>query len=198
MKVLFATTNPAKIKFYAEALKNAGLEVLTLKDLDINMKVEENGKTALENAYLKAKGYYDIAHIPTIGIDDNLYIEGIPDNLQPGTHVRRVNGRELNDDEMLEYYQKLVDDHGNKLVAKWVYGLVIYDGTNKYEYSWSKNDFYLVANPSAKRHPGYPLDSISIDPLTNKYFTELTEEDKKNCNNIYYENDIIKFILGHL
>ena len=35
MKVLFATTNPAKIKKYAEKLKQKNIEVLTIKDLGI-------------------------------------------------------------------------------------------------------------------------------------------------------------------
>ena len=55
MKVLFATTNPAKIKKYAEKLKEKNIEVLTIKDLGINLKPEETGKNAIENAYIKAK-----------------------------------------------------------------------------------------------------------------------------------------------
>ena len=43
-QVLFATTNPAKIKKYAEKLKEKGIEVLTIKDLGINLKPEETGK----------------------------------------------------------------------------------------------------------------------------------------------------------
>ena len=35
MKVLFATTNPAKIKKYADKLKEKNIEVLTIKDLDV-------------------------------------------------------------------------------------------------------------------------------------------------------------------
>ena len=44
MKVLFATTNPAKIKKYTEKLKEKGIEVLTIKDLmkkQILMKMEK-------------------------------------------------------------------------------------------------------------------------------------------------------------
>lgn len=32
-------------------------------------------------------------------MDDNLYIESIPDDKQPGMYVRGVNGKRLNDDE---------------------------------------------------------------------------------------------------
>lgn len=66
-------------------------------------------------------------------MDNNLYIEELPEEKQPGTHVRRVNGKELNDDEMIEYYCNLVKEYGGKLKAKWVYGMVIYDGKEKKE-----------------------------------------------------------------
>lgn len=79
MKVLFATTNPAKIKKYAKKLQERDIEVLTIKDLGIDLKPEENGKNAIENAYIKAKAYYDETKITTIGMDNNLYIEELPE-----------------------------------------------------------------------------------------------------------------------
>ena len=178
MKVLFATSNPAKVRNYKEKLLKSGIELLTLKDIDIHIHVEENGKNAIENAYIKAKAYYDELEIPTIGMDNNLFIEGIPDELQPGVFVRRINGRELNDDEMIEYYTKLVKEYGGKLKARWVYGMVLISENGTYEYSWSYDDFYLVDKVNAKRNPGYPLDSISIDEKLNKYFVDMTEEDR--------------------
>ena len=108
MKVLFATTNLAKVRKYKEKLKENGIELITINDLDFKLDVDENGKNALENAYIKAKAYYDIAKIPTIGMDDCLFIEGLPEEKQPGTHVRRINGKELADDEMIEYYTNLI------------------------------------------------------------------------------------------
>ena len=94
MKVLFATTNLAKIKKYKKALEENGIELITISDLDFKLNIEENGKNAIENAYIKAKTYYDATQIPTVGIDNCLFIEGLPEEKQPGTHVRRVNGKE--------------------------------------------------------------------------------------------------------
>lgn len=198
MKVLFATTNPAKIKKYAKKLQERDIEVLTIKDLGIDLKPEENGKNAIENAYIKAKAYYDETKITTIGMDNNLYIEELPEEKQPGTYVRRINGKELIDEKMIEYYSKLVNEYGGKLTAKWIYGMVIYNGKEAKEYSWSKGDFYFVEKPSEKRNPGYPLDSISILPECNKYFVDLTEEDKKKNNDNYEENDVIDFIVNNI
>lgn len=196
MKVLFATTNPAKIKKYVKRLEEKGIEVLTLKDIDIKLQVEENGKNAIENAYIKAKAYYDATGIVSIGLDNNLFIEELSEDKQPGTHVRRINGKELSDEEMIEYYTNLVKENGGRLTAKWVYGMVIYDGKDAKQYTWNKQHFYFVDKPCEKRTPGYPLDSISIMPKYNKYFVELTLEEKnKNINN---ENDVIEFVVNSL
>lgn len=131
MKVLFATTNPAKIKKYEEGLRKNNIDLITIKDLEINVEVNESGKNALENAYIKAKAYYDATGLVSIGMDNNLFIEELPDEKQPGTHVRRVNGKTLTDDEMIEYYTNLVKENGGRLTAKWVYGMVIYDGIKR-------------------------------------------------------------------
>ena len=198
MKVLFATSNPAKVRKYADRLLEHGIELLTLKDFNIDLHPDENGKNAIENAFIKAKAYGDELNIITIGMDNNLYIEGIPEDRQPGTFVRRINGKELNDDEMIEHYTSLVKEFGGKLYARWVYGMVVYNGKEKREYTWSKGSFYFVDTPCEKRNPGYPLDSISIMPECNKFFVDLTEEDKKLNEKNYNEDEVIKFIVNSI
>lgn len=198
MKVLFATTNPAKTNKYKDILEKKGIELITINDLDFKLNIEESGKDAIENAYIKAKTYYDKTHITTIGMDNNLFIEELPLNKQPGTHVRRINGKELTDDEMIEYYTSLVKEYGGKLTAKWVYGMVICNSKGTKEYSWSKDHFYFVDKPCKKRNPGYPLDSISIIPEFNKYLVELTSEDKKSSKEKDNTEDVIEFIVNNI
>ncbi len=198
MKVLFATTNPAKVGKYKEALEENGIELITINDLNFKLSIEENGKNAIENAYIKAKAYYDVTKIPTIGMDNNLFIEELPEEKQPGTHVRRVNGKQLSDDEMIEYYTNLVKEYGEKLTAKWVYGMVICSDNGVEQYKWEKDHFYFVDKPCQTRIEGYPLDSISIMPEFNKYFTELTEEDKKQYKKKDNTDNVIEFILNSI
>ena len=124
-------------------------------------------------------------------------VENLPLDKQPGTHVRRVNGKELNDEEMIDYYTNLAKEYGGKLYAKWIYGMVIYNGKEAKEYSWSKKDFYFVNKPCEKRNPGYPLDSMSIMPECNKYFVDLTEEDRNRNTKNYKEDDVIDFIVNN-
>lgn len=195
MKVLFATGNPAKVKRYKESLEKNGIELITIKDIGINLNIDENGKDAIENAYIKAKAYYDATGIPTIGMDNNLFIDGIEESLQPGTHVRRVGGRQLSDEEMIIYYTRLVKEHGEKLQAKWVYGMVVITDKSCDELTWSKDKFYFVSTPCSKRNPGYPLDSISIIPEFNKYLVELSDEERNLYKSKENIDGVVNFIL---
>ena len=193
MKILFATTNPAKVAAYKEKLNKNGIELITLKDLDCDLEVEESGKNAIENAYIKAKAYSDATGMITIGMDNNLFIEGIPEEKQPGTHVRRVNGKTLTDEEMIIHYTNLVKQYGGKLIGKWVYGMAICNGEKTEEYTWSKGEFCLVDTPTEKRNPGYPLDSITIMPEFNKYLVNMTKEEKGQRKG-YNSDDVVDFI----
>ena len=194
-EVLFATTNPAKIKSYEGKLKEKGIKLKTIKDLDINIEIEENGKNAIENACIKAKTYYDITKMPTIGMDNNLFIEELPEEKQPGTYVRRVNGKELNDEEMIEHYTQLVRENGGKLTVKWVYGMVVCSEKGTSQYTWHKDHFYFVDKPCQTRNPGYPLDSISIVPEFNRYLAELTPEDKIEYKKKHNIDAVVDFIV---
>ena len=92
-----------------------------------------------------------------------------------------------------------VKKYGKKLSAKWVYGMVIYKDDIAYKYTWSKENFYFVDTPSEKINNGYPLDSISIVPKLNKYFVDLTREEKDEYKNKNAkDDDVIKFILSSL
>ena len=134
----------------------------------------------------------------TIGMDNCLFIEELPEEKQPGTHVRRINGKELTDEEMIVYYTNLVKEYGGRLTAKWVYGMVIYNGEEKKEYTWTKSNFYLVDKPCNKRNPGYPLDSISVMPENNQYWLELTEEEKRKSTEKNDNDGVIEFIVNNI
>lgn len=112
--------------------------------------------------------------------------------------LEELIGKELNDDEMIEYYTNLVKEYGGRLTAKWVYGIVIYNGKSTKEYSWNNSDFYLVDDPCEKRNPGYPLSSISIMPECNKYYAELTNEDRNKYKKNNKEDKVIGFIKNNI
>ena len=197
-QVLFATGNVAKVKRFKDKLLAKGIELLSLKDLNLTLDVLENGTSAIENALIKARACQKMVDMPVMAMDDSLYLEGIPANLQPGLFVRRVNAKSLTDEEMIGYYSNLVKEYGvdGKLVARYIYGMAIISKKKEATYTWSKNDFLLVATPSEVINPGYPLNSISKNIKLDKYFSEMTKEDYELVQE--QEDDVIDFIVNNV
>ena len=199
MKVLFATGNIAKVKRFKDRLAEYGIELISLKDIDKEIDVEETGKTAAENAYIKAKAYYDLTGIPTMAMDDNLFIDNIPENMQPGVFVRRVNGKRLNDLEMIEHYSNLAKEYGEngKLLSRWAYAICLIKEGKENIYTFNNDDFYILDTPSKIIHEGYPLDSISKGLDLKCYFVEVDtkskKEDKKDT-----DKGAIEFLIKNL
>ena len=73
--------------------------------------------------------------------------------------------------------------------------MVIYNGEKINQITWNTSEFYFIDIPSKKRNPGYTLDSISIMPDCNKYFVDLTQEEKNQNNN---EQKVFEFIINNI
>ena len=181
MKLLYGTGNRAKLSAMRSRLKQLDIELIGLDDLRAEGKtipqVVEDGKAPLENARLKATAYYEVFHIPVFSCDSGLYFDNVSEAIQPGVHVRNVNGKCLTDDEMIDYYSGLVKIYGN-LVAGYRNAICfVQDDTHIYEAmepSMESEKFILTDRPhSIVRKKGFPLDSISLDIKTNKYYYDL-------------------------
>lgn len=179
-EIIFGTTNPGKIAHVQAALDSLGIKVLGLGEFSDLPEIEEDGKTPQENSRKKAMSYCQAIGQPILSMDNALYIDGLGDDLQPGTHVRRIPGRteRPTDEEMLSYYAKLIDDHGGDMTGHWEFSMCVAfpDGTTKEATAISKKR-YFTSKVSTKRLPGYPLESIQIDRELGKYISELTQEE---------------------
>ena len=193
MELLFATGNPAKVKSISKKINDESIKILSLKDLGLDLDVEENGKNSVENAIIKAKAAYNISKRVSFGMDNSLYIKELPDEKQPGTHVRRINGKILNDEEMISYYRGLVKEYG-KLTCTWVYGMAIYDGDHLEVHTWNLEDFYFIDDISENINQGYPLDSISLIPRFNKYLVDLSKEEREELKKFEPPDGVSKFV----
>lgn len=181
MKVLYGTTNQAKLDSMRRLTKSLDIEIIGLKDLDKPLpEIDENGNNPLENAKIKAQAYYEAFAMPVFSCDSGLYFEGLEDELQPGTHTRRVNGKELTDEEMIEYYSTLAKENGNRLIGRYRNAICfIPDNKNCFssmDESLATEPFILVSEPHEKRMKGFPLDSLSVDIATGKYYYDIEEK----------------------
>ena len=193
MKLLYATKNSAKIYNMKTRLKDLPIELITPKDLNLNLNIIEDGKSTTENALKKARAYYQATNIPTIAGDTILIISKLPINKQPGLYVRRINGKELTDDEMLNYYLELLNSIGGKSDAYYTTSLALITKSGVFT-TEIKEDRRILTNKIKRTEDKYkdPLDVISIDPYTGKYFTELTTSEL--TNNLTFSIKCIEFI----
>lgn len=182
MRILLGTHNPSKADYFARQLRDFDVSFMLLSDLGIEKIADEDGKSVLENAAIKAAHYgqfYDYV----ISADSALYIRELPldDPRQPGLTIRRAaDGHEMTEDEMLDYYAALSHSLGGKITCWYqdAYAVCNHGKVFTFMDDGPVNDvyaFYMVDKPHPVRHPGWPLDSISIRPKTGCYFVEHEE-----------------------
>lgn len=179
--MLLATTNEGKIREYREIFKQLGLEVgtVSLKDVGITEKVEEDGATFEENAVKKAKFYCKLSGLPTLADDGGIEIDYLGG--EPGVKSRRWPGYEGTDEELQELtFKELKDVPLEKRGAQLRTVIAItFDGENVYTFEgiW-RGSIVESQNKASKLMPGYPFRSIFYLPEQNIVLGELPFEEE--------------------
>lgn len=188
MKILYGTTNQAKFDSMKQITDALGVEIIGLNDLKQPLpQINESGNNPLENAEIKARAYYNAFSMPVFSCDSGLYFDGLNEALQPGIYVRRVGGKELTDEEMINYYSNLSEKNGGKLIGRYrnAVCLIVNESTcfSSMDETLATDPFILVNTPHKKRVEGFPLDSLSVDIASGKYYYDM-QEDVANQSNI--------------
>lgn len=183
MKLLFGTNNQMKFDLMEKRLKKLkDIELVSPKELGIKIDIDENGKTAEENAIIKAKAYYKVARIPVIAEDAGLYIDKFKKTEQPGLYVKRVNGKDnLSNDEVLKYYIDMLYKYNGRSLAHYYSGVCVIDEEgNVFSDTIDETEFLLTVKKCKKVNlKGGILEPISYDLDAEKYFDERTEEEEE-------------------
>lgn len=193
MKILYGTTNPSKVKYMKRMIHGLDIELVSLNDIKLKVNdIDESGNNPLANARIKALAYYNTAKMPVFSCDSGLYIESLSEKEQPGVHVRRVHGKVLNDEEMIGYYSKLSAKLGGRAIARYKNAIcLVIDEKHIFEYDGEDiagEKFIISSKPHCKRHDGFPLDSLSIDIKSDKYYMDIDDgfdEDEYNVAKSY-------------
>ncbi len=98
MKLLLATGNQNKlIEFRRMFPEN---QILSTKDVGVNLDVEETGTTFAENAAIKARTLFEVTGIPTIADDSGIVVDAL--NGFPGVYSARYAPTEICCEKLLE------------------------------------------------------------------------------------------------
>jgi len=114
----------------AEEFKVLFGNVLTISAAPSTMEVDETGKSFTENAFIKAKAYYDKYKVPTLADDSGLVLEAMPELL--GIHSARFASDLPNySDKCLRVIKLLDEAPRNNRKAYFVCVLCFYLGPDE-------------------------------------------------------------------
>jgi len=182
VELIFGTTNKSKLRAMQMRLgKDAslGLEILGLGDIGaVDFAIPEIGASPLENARIKALAYFQALQRPVFSCDSGLFIDELEDSRQPGVNVRGI-GDYMSDDDAIAYYSALAAEMGGKMTARYKNAVCLILANGEiYEYMGddiSGHRFYMVAKPHHIRNEGFPLDSISVEIASGKYYFDIDD-----------------------
>ena len=175
--LLIATTNLAKLGEMQSVFEGSGVKTLGLKDFSDIKLVEESGDTFLENALLKAKGYFIQTKISCLVDDGGLmvdYLDGAP-----GVNSNRWLGFKATDQELAgAILKKMEGVPSEKRTARFGGVMAFYDGKN---FITEENyvEGFIAEHPMGDIKPGFPYRSIFIVAKFGKPYSELSEEEDK-------------------
>lgn len=178
-------------------LRNYPVRIICPDDLNIHLDVNENGSTAVENAVIKATEYFKVVNMPTIAGDSGMYIAGISEAEQPGLYVRRVNGKALSDDEMIDYYAKLAGKAESDCYIHYFTSIALASEKGTMTMELKDTPMKLSPVPNTNRtHRGNPLDVVTLID-DGRFFNELSDEERVALDEAG-EQEFTKFILDNL
>lgn len=186
MKILLATNNKGKIERFKKLIKyiSSDIEVLSPDELGINIiDVEENGKTLMENALLKANAYLGKVDFPILSNDTGFYVEG--DGFVDAPKRKALEGvdeNELSEEEiykrLLNFWKSVATRHGGKVDAAWVEAWVLLYPNGEKNKVESRREIVLTDQEFGTPHINMPVRALYYSKITNKPAVLHTEEDE--------------------
>lgn len=118
-RIIFATTNQGKINEIKKILEGYDVDIVTMKDAGVDIEIEENGQTFLENAIIKAKTVMEITGEIVMSDDSGLEVDYLCG--EPGIYSARYLGRETPYDIKNKHIIDLLKDaKGSERNARFV------------------------------------------------------------------------------
>lgn len=177
-KILIATKNDGKACEYRKLFEPKGIEVITLKDLNEQVEIIENGKTFSENALIKAQTLTDKLNIPALADDSGLVVDAL--NGAPGIYSARYAGDhddEANNKKLLEALKKVPDE---KRTAHFHCSIVA-TAPDKTPLEANGDVYGLIAHEN-HGEDGFGYDPLFYYPEFGKTFGEIGMEEKNKVS----------------
>jgi len=111
MKLVFATNNPNKLS-EIRSLVPAGIDILSLKNINCNEQLPETNPTLQENALQKAKYIFDNYGFNCFADDTGLEIDALGG--APGVYSARYAGEDCREEDNMKKVLSELENEGNR------------------------------------------------------------------------------------
>jgi XTP/dITP diphosphohydrolase len=175
INLLVASSNTHKVSEIAKYFDSLPYNIIGLKDMKINVNIDEKYSSYKENAVLKAKTYGEIGKILTLADDSGLEVEAL--QKRPGVYsARYAKGSDI------DRYQKILKEMNliseEKRNAQYQCVIAIYNPTTKKCRTFSGIVKGKITNSPVGTN-GFGYDPIFYYPKVKKTFAQMTMEDKE-------------------
>ncbi len=174
-RIVIATNNQGKLEEMRQILKN--YELLSLKDINCEMEVDEDQETFEGNAKKKAKEVAVVSNMACIADDSGLCIEALDG--WPGVHTARFLGENATNQEKNEaILEKMKDLKGEKRKAT-VKCIVAYYEKGEFIIGRGEIQGRIAEKPRGKE--GFGFDPI-FELENGKTYAEISKEEKNRIS----------------
>ena len=183
-RIIFATGNEGKMKEIRMILADMGLSIQSMKQADIVLDIEENGRTFEENAVIKAKAVAQAARekgISAIVLADDSGLEIDYLNKEPGIYSARYMGEDtsyhIKNANLIERLEGVADE---QRTARFVCAIaaILPDGTQRI----TRGTIEGRIGYEEKGENGFGYDPIFYLPEYQCYSAELSPEEKNKIS----------------
>ncbi len=179
-KLIVASNNKNKIIEIKEILSKYSIEVLSLKEANINIDVEEDGTTFMENAYKKANEIYKILKNKMVLADDSGLVVDCLDGA-PGVYSARFAGEHGNSKKNNEKLLELLKEKDCKdKKAKFVCAMVLISDIGKVIKVQGEIDGTIINEEKGSNGFGY--DPVFYIPEYKMTFAEMNSDLKNSIS----------------
>lgn len=177
MKLAIATNNQHKLQEIRAILGDSFEELLSLKDLGIDVDVEETGTTLEENALIKARAILALSGIATLADDTGLMVDAL--NGAPGVYSARYAGEEHNDAKNRALLLKNLDGVKDRSAHFATVIALCYPNGKTLTASGRVNGEILLSERGTE---GFGYDSLFFSTELGKTFAEATQAEKNSVS----------------
>ena len=177
MKLAIATNNAHKLQEIRAILSGQFDELLSLKDLGIDVDVEETGTTLEENALLKARTIEALCHMPTLADDTGLMVDAL--NGAPGVYSARYAGEEHNEANNRALLLKNLSNEDNRKAHFATVIAIVYPNG---DFITSKGRVKGEILREERGSEGFGYDSLFYSDELKKTFAEASQEEKNSVS----------------